>query len=209
MPRNLGAPELVTVTIKPNVKLLTYTKVDSTYYTDFGMTATTWSSSLAVANLVYQSNFPRPYRASKFINATKGYESGYIDPTKIAALRADGWTIIKPKPRKLTLTRKNSYLVYVTINSVKYGWYMNANAAQISDSDLSGLGITKATDADLATIVLGASFPVPPRAKKVVTDGTISTFFDPSKTTLPSGWEAAQPGLESALDLGYVLGLTI
>lgn len=210
MPRDLGRGDLVKVNIKPSIAMITYTKLRSAYWADFGMTAFTWTTGVAVQNLVYHANFPNAYRASKFDNVANGYESGFCAPDKLDALRQDGWSIKKPKPYRLPLTRKNSYLVYCTINGLKYAWYMNATSAQISDADLGAIGVTKATENDLNDIVMGATFPRPPRVQKLTADGNrITTFCDDSYANSNASWDKIDNGLLTAVDLGYALGLTI
>lgn len=208
MPRELGTGTLVQLQVKPGIKMITYTKLRNNYFADFGMTAFTWTGSVAVQELIYHANFPNPYRASKFDNIANGFESGYCDPSKIPTLKADGWTIKKPKPYRMALTRKNSYLVYCTINGLKYAWYMNASATQIPDSELGSIGVVKATENDLDDIVMGASFPRPPRVQKLVGGSKITTFCDDSFAGNQT-WEKIDNGLLTAVDLGYALGLTI
>src|SRR4029078_7693278 len=89
--------------------------------------------------------------------------------------------------------------LFVPIQGIKYAWKMpRYQIPNISADDRTGLGIVvPANDADARDMIFGASSPVPPRAMKNASvngdSQTFSTFYDPTKDTLPAGWTAIKP----------------
>jgi hypothetical protein len=66
----------------------------------------------------------------------------------------------------------------------------------VTQTVIDALGIKLATPGDFDELCFGADAPKPPKASATIGQGdgatatskTLSTFFDPSTTTLPEGW---------------------
>lgn len=151
-----------------------------------------------VANLVIGANSPKPGRASK------GGDNSFYDISKVAALKADKWVLTPPKRLPAQNTSKTNS-VYVLIDGIKYGWRQPKATYTAIAAEAAGLGVVDAARGDL-DVVFGASFPKPPRARKLITIGagaeareeSYSTFIDPDAVdNLPAGWTVIGSGKEN------------
>lgn len=142
------------------------------------------------AKLVLGANRPKPGRATQRTAAASN--SSFFDANKSSELRTAGWKLSFPKLR--SGKGGNGLLskeYYVTISGIKYAWSLSDDVSTRLGATLGELGLqpTSPTDNDY---VFGARFPKPPRAtKKLIGDDgstTCSTFYDPSKTSLPTGF---------------------
>jgi hypothetical protein len=151
------------------------------------------------ATLVIGANSPKPGRATK--NFATGSKSSFVATAAVAAARAAGWKISRSKRRQGATTARSSAR-YVEVNGIKYGWSMPVANITAIGTDLSVLGVEPVTGNDI--VVYGASYPKPPRAKKVVGLGTAaetsySTFVAPTALdNLPSDFVLAGSGNYSA-----------
>lgn len=144
-----------------------------------------------VAGLVLGANAPKPAVARKF-TVTKGYQSSFVNAGNIRSAANAGWKIGRAKIRRGGKAER-AYGVYVTIEGIKYAWYMRKDLFEnpTMKTDMGKLGIQQVSgDKDY---VWGARYPTPPSAKftAVGTQGrkTLTTMIDPSKSnSLPSGW---------------------
>ncbi len=149
-------------------------------------------------NLVFGANAPKPGRATR--QTTTGSESSFYDISKYGALKQNGYSLSRPSYR-LRSSGRRSYTTYVTIGAnesgaggVKYAWNMPKSLYDQIEGELTALGI-RVADGSETDLVFGASSPKPPKASKVILEGTgsktLSTFYDPSKSALPEGWSGA------------------
>jgi len=194
-----GSRTLVYVPIGSDASVINYgfnTNMDAGDQTKLGHVQLNYAA--VPQRLVLGANRPKPGRASK--RSALEYSSSFYDASKAATLRTDGWRLSFPKFK--SGKGDNGVLskeYYVTLDGIKYAWSLpNAVALKIGESQLSALGLslTQINDSDY---VFGARFPKPPRASKVTIGDngkeTVSTFFDPSRTTLPDGFIQTKSGI--------------
>lgn len=179
--------------------------VNYAFYTNVPAAAKTALGQVAIATpanpplgTVLASNFPKPRRASK--RDALRYTSSFCSAALLVQLKIAGWRITKPrvtKPPLHTLTlRPNSFIqtAYVTFRGVKYAWQLpKVTITNVTQTVLDGLGVKLATPGDFDELCFGANAPKPPKASVTIADGDtaskdLSTFYDPSTTTLPAGW---------------------
>lgn len=136
-------------------------------------------------NLVIGANNVKPARATKKL-ATRT-RTTFVSTDKIADARAADWSV---RPSRFTrgASSATSKLVYVEIGQIKYAWRMPAETYIALGQDKTTLGIKDVTANDF--VVMGASFPKPPRVAKFVgasgganpTPATnYSTFINPTR----------------------------
>ena len=146
------------------------------------------------AGMVIGANSPKPGRASRLF--ADGYASSFFDHSKAGELLAAGWTVGAGRSRGGG-DGLRSRTFYVTLGGIKYGWTMPSRLATLLAGDLSELGIQSAA-ANEDDLVFGSQRPKPPRAsKRTIGDGgttVLSTFYDPSRTTLPDTWNVVNKG---------------
>jgi hypothetical protein len=190
------------------------------FRTDVATTTSTALGHVAALNngvsnpgVVFGINSPKPPRAKKlFATGNKRYEESYIDHSKIATARADGWDI---KPGKIASLRNTSFskVVFVDyklidaveasegveaspVRTMKYAWRMpQYQYAKLTTTDKTTLGIQDFVAADRGEYIMGAAknSARPKRARKtVIADGVaqnISTFVAYNKEdSLANGW---------------------
>jgi hypothetical protein len=150
---------------------------------------------------VLASNFPKPRRASR--REALRYTSSFCSAALLVQLKIAGWRITKPRVTKPPLhtptLRPNSFIqtAYVTFRGIKYAWQLpKVTITNVTQAVLDGLGVKLATPGDFDELCFGANAPKPPKASVTIGSGEgadatskdLSTFYDPSTTTLPSGW---------------------
>jgi len=155
---------------------------------------------------VFASSFPKPRRANK--RDALRFTSSFCSAALLTQLKVAGWTIVNPRvtrpPLHTPTLRPNSFIqtVYVTFRGIKYAWQLpKVTITNVTQAVIDGLGIKLATPGDFDELCFGADAPKPPKAKATIGVGdgadasskTLSTFFDPSTTTLPTGWTEAKP----------------
>lgn len=152
------------------------------------------------AQLVIGANSPKPGRASK------GGTNSYYDVAQRNALKAAKW-VLTPGKRRRALTTARTKPVYVTIDGVKYAWNQPTQTHTAIAGEAAALGVVDATRA-MDDLVFGASFPKPPRARKLITVGeganqreeSYSTFIDPDAAdSVPAGWAVLGTGKENTV----------
>jgi hypothetical protein len=95
--------------------------------------------------------------------------------------------------------RPNSFIqtVYVTFRGIKYAWQLpKVTITNVTQATLDGLGVKLATPGDFDELCFGGNAPKPPKASVTIGNGegadqtskTLSTFYDPSIASLPTGW---------------------
>ena len=129
-----------------------------------------------------------------------------MDTTKVASAKSLGFRVTKRgySPRSKKSTGKSKFY-YITINSVKYGWRITNGSA--NPIEPATIGATEANGAE-ADIIVGATFPCPPRVQKKNADGkTTTTFCDPDKlsTAEAAGWFKVDDGLYTQAHLAALL----
>ena len=153
-----------------------------------------------IINLVIKPNnfLPDEMRKTK----TTGSTGSYVDEGKINSAKTLGFRVTKrgytPRSKKSTALSK---YVYVTINSVKYGWRIASGSS--NPINLGIIGATEAVGTE-EDIVEGASFPCPPRVQKKNANGkTTETYCAPDKlaTAEAAGWFKVDDGLYTAAHL--------
>jgi hypothetical protein len=174
-----------------------YTNVPSTARTALGQIPITTPASPPLGT-VLASSFPKPRRASK--RDALRYTSSFCSAALLTQLKIAGWRIIKPRvtkpPLHIPSLRPNSFIqtVYVTFRGIKYAWQLpRVTITNVTQTIIDGLGIKLATPGDFDELCFGANAPKPPKASATIADGdsaskTLSTFYDPSTTNLPTGW---------------------
>lgn len=150
---------------------------------------------------VLASNFPKPRRASK--REALRFTSSFCSAALLVQLKVAGWRITKPRvtkpPLHIPATRPNSFIqtVYVTFRGIKYAWQLpKVTITNVTQATLDALGVKLATAGDFDELCFGGNAPKPPKAEVTIGSGegadatskTLSTFYDPSTTTLPTGW---------------------
>lgn len=142
-------------------------------------------------NLVIGASFPKPRRASR--REAQRFVSSFVAKDKIDDAKKAGYRVTPSKARSRIILTPTSFVksVYVTLRGIKYGWNI-PKVTETNAGSLGGLGIVNAVADDRDELCFGANFPKPPRASRVIGSTTeikvVSTFYDPSKETLPSGW---------------------
>jgi hypothetical protein len=149
---------------------------------------------------VLASSFPKPGRATK--RTALRVTSSFYDYTKAAALKKDLWRLTKFKgnPRFVSSGAALVQTVYVTINGVNYAWNQpKVTETNITAATLTALGVRTATTANIDDLVTGCNYPKPPRAGFTLVSGddvkSLSTYYDPSVSTLPAGWAPKGSGV--------------
>jgi len=177
-----------------------YTNIPTGDRTTLGQVAITTPANPPLGT-VLASNFPKPRRASQ--RQALRYTSSFCSAALLTQLKVAGWRIIKPRVTKPPLhipeLRPNSFIqtVYVTFRGIKYAWQMpKVTITNVTQAVIDGLGIKLATPGDFDELCFGTNSPKPPKASVTIGSGTgddataktLSTFYDPSTTTLPTGW---------------------
>jgi hypothetical protein len=154
-----------------------------------------------VQGLIFKANSPKPRRASR--RTATGLESSFVGAAAITAAIAAGFDIVKARPNGRKTKTRFQVPVYVTINGVKYAWGLRKAQFTKLGTNLKTLGITEVTGTE-TDLVFGASFPKPPRATSVATQGeetvTTSSFYDPSKEAAVQGLFSTYAGQYTASD---------
>ena len=177
-----------------------YTNIPTSQRTALGQVAITTPANPPLGT-VLASNFPKPRRASR--REALRYTSSFCSAALLAQLKVAGWRIVKPRitkpPLHIPALRPNSFVqtVYVTFRGIKYAWQLpKVTITNVTQAVIDELGIKLATPGDFDELCFGANAPKPPKASRTVGEGsgasliskTLSTFYDPSTTTLPTGW---------------------
>ena len=177
-----------------------YTNVPASAKTALGHVAITTPENPPLGT-VLASNFPKPRRASR--REALRYTSSFCSAASLVQLKVAGWRITKPKvtkpPLHIAELRPNSFIqtVYVTFRGIKYAWQLpKVTITNVTQAVIDGLGIKLATAGDFDELCFGGNSPKPPKAERTIGEGdgatatskTLSTFYDPSTTTLPTGW---------------------
>lgn len=174
-----------------------FTNIPSTARTALGQVAITTPQSPPLGT-VLASNFPKPRRASR--RDTLRYTSSFCSAAQLTQLKVAGWRITKPRvtkpPLHIPSLRPNSFIqtVYVMFRGIKYAWQLpKVTITNVTQAVIDGLGIKLATPGDFDELCFGANAPKPPKASATIADGdtaskTLSTFYDPSTSNLPTGW---------------------
>lgn len=191
----------------PGLKYLFKSTLRNSFYNEFGVTAI--SGDFTDANgYVFEPNSPKPARASKRM-ATPEIEGAYCAYDKTAALRGDRFTI-QPPVNVFKLGTTLTDALYISLNGIKYAWRSpKPSAEQTAEigSYKTLLGIDNVTSSQ-RDLVWGATFPRPPKVKKVLNDGsTFSSFCDTTKIdeAIAAGWSLIDPGLYTVADLNALL----
>src|SRR4028119_1415812 len=147
---------------------------------------------------VLASNFPKPRRASK--RTALRFTSSFCSAALLTQLKIAGWRITKPRVTKPPLhtptLRPNSFIqtAYATFQGIKYAWQLpKVTITNVTQAVLDGLGVKLATPGDFDELCFGGNSPKPPKASATIASGDdsskmLSTFYDRSTTTLPTGW---------------------
>lgn len=203
MPRNTGSRTLRYVTIAgwEGLKYGFQSGLKDTLRDNFGQTDIT--AATLVAGLVIGANSPKPARASKKLDATQGYESSFCSSDKIATLKADGYRISRPRPARQGGSRSLGKIVYVNVNSIKYGWFLPAVPAGFQNLSLFGHKDADAND----KVVFGATFPKPARYKLVSADGTssLTSFVEPGNETALLSASIVESAFMTSTDLAMLV----
>jgi hypothetical protein len=214
--RNYGKGNMVYVpfTRWGNLKYGFRCRIKESYFDDLGIIKINPSGTgFSIQGLAIGVNSPKPPRATKI--TVTGTETSFCDEAKIPTLLADDWEIKGAKIRGIS-DSSFAKAVYVTINGIKYAW-MSAEAP-INPPGYATADIKPVGDNDL--VVIGASFPKPPRMKVNLKEttgapgsettsklGTFSTFVDPTKvddlTSL--GWRLTARAKNTVQDLQTML----
>jgi len=182
--------------------------VNYAFYTNIPAGAKSALGQVAIAtpaspplNTVLASSFPKPRRASK--REALRYTSSFCSAALLVQLKIAGWRITKPRvtkpPLHIEALRPKSFIqtVYVTVRGVKYAWQLpKVTIRNLASGALDGLGVKLATPGDFDELCFGANAPKPPKASITLGSGegadqtskTLSTFYDPSIASLPTGW---------------------
>ena len=177
-----------------------WTNVPASSKTALGQVAITTPENPPVGTAL-ASNFPKPRRASK--RDTLRYTSSFCSAALVAKLKAAGWRITKSRVTKPPLhteaLRPKSFIqtVYVTFRGIKYAWQLpKVTITNVTQDTLTKLGVKLAVPSDFDELCFGANAPKPPKASVTLGGGdetsptskTLSTFYDPSITALPTEW---------------------
>lgn len=142
--------------------------------------------------IIFGANSPKPARMKK-VRASGRSANSFVDATKIATAKTAGWKLLKRPKARSARPSALSKPVYVEIPigaiSVKYAWRMPTDLyTAITAPTLASLGIKDAaTETDNFDLVWGVNNPKPPRAYKLNSDPSLSTFCNPD-ATIPAGW---------------------
>lgn len=174
-------------------KYVFLSRLKDTLKTEFGQVDIT--PQFNVQGAILSANRPKPARASKrFVD---GYEGSFCSSDKIKPLKADGYSITRPKLAIYNQTEL-SRVLFVTLNGVKYAWRRPRNAG--GEVDLTALGVETASgEVDL---VFGADFPKPAQAViELPGQGSYRSFVDNTKVdgatldaaAVSAGWSMIKP----------------
>jgi hypothetical protein len=181
-----------------------YTNVPASAKTALGQVAITTPESPPLGT-VLASNFPKPRRASK--RDALRYTSSFCSAALLVQLKVAGWRITKSRvtrpPLHIPELRPNSFIqtAYVTFRGIKYAWQLpKVTITNVTQATLTALGVKFAVPGDFDELCFGGNAPKPPKASVTIGSGdgpdltskTLSTFFDPSTTSLPAGWTEAK-----------------
>lgn len=203
MGRVFGKGTVCYVEMKNGAKYVFRSKLKSGLRNDFGQVVVTDFNSLGVTKVVYAPQWPKPRRGT-VEDTAENSETSFVADAKLIGF--PGTTNRGSKFKTIAIDQPRQRLVYVTINGIKYGWYLNKS---IADGALSALGIEKATANDLKDIFIGCDFPKPPKVKNMKNkEKRWATFCDPSKLgslSLPD-WKVVDNGLTEIGQLAQLMG---
>ena len=197
MPRNYESGKLCTVplnSISQGMRYMWRSRIRASLRNDLGVTELDVAGLVDVNKIIFEANNIKPPRATKFIDLVVGIESSFVDPARVIQLRQDGWTTKRAKLRALKPTTKLTELYYVKVNQIKYGFSVPRHGDIPSDLT-AATGMIRATSAD-TDIVIGCSFPVPPKAIYTMANNKkFETFCDPDVyDNLTGDWEQGDVG---------------
>ncbi|ACA99859.1 MULTISPECIES: hypothetical protein [Cyanophyceae] len=201
MARNRETATLVFVTMPLGGGELKYgfrSRLRDSLRDNFGQTVI--ANGVSIQNLVIGANSPKPARASR--RTETGYEGSYCSTNRIAALRADRYSITRAKPSKIQ-GGNHSDTYFATVNGIKVAFLSNAldsGGRGAAAGFPSQYGVRLATSADTGELVYGAEFPRLPSYSYDLEDGSVfSSKTDPSQANelLNSG------GLFKEKDAGF------
>lgn len=201
---NYQKKQLLSITISGGATYLYESNVQpESIFTDLGITKVADGGPYPAGGF-FEANHPKPHYARK--KSAAGWNSSFISSDKVVAAKGNGWAVNPPRYRGIHKLAGNSLVVsvYVTIDGVKYAWNMPKTSHTLIQASLAGLGISVATDADIPTLVWGATAPRPAKVKRTNeagTDGsdTYSTFCgQAAENSLPAGWAIYRPSLTLA-----------
>lgn len=183
MARNRETATLVFVTMPLGGGQLRYgfrSRLRDSLRDNFGQTVI--ANNVSIQGLVIGANSPKPARASKRLET--GYEGSYCSTDRIAALRADRYTITRAKPSKIQ-GGSHSDTYFCTVNGVKIAFLSNAldtGGRGAAAGFPAQYGVRPATSADAGELVYGAEFPRLPSYAFNLEDGSVfSSKTDPSQ----------------------------
>ena len=177
-----------------------FTNVPSTAKTALGQVPITTPENPPLGT-VLASNFPKPRRASK--RDALRFTSSFCSTALLVQLKIAGWRVTKPRvtrpPLHTPTLQPNSFIqtAYVTFRGTKYAWQLpKVTITNVTTAVIDALGIKLAVPGDFDELCFGGNSPKPPKASVTIGEGdgadakskTLSTFYDPSTTTLPTGW---------------------
>lgn len=203
---NYGATSLLAVPSVAGTYLYRSNIGPASVLTDCGVTEAVLAS--LPADAFFGANSPKPPRATQ--KTPLGSNSTFCDAAKIAALKADGYTVKPGKVNSLNLAASASGVVtlYVLVDGVKYAWNMNQARYTRLTAELEALGVEAATAADRNTLVWGATCPKPGVASKFFEAGegggdTVSCFVSSAKEVdLPAGWRLVKASITKDVFFG-------
>lgn len=199
MPRNYNPSASVYVSMAVGAASYKYgfrCRLDSSHYEALGITLLNTLDS--PVGIVFGCNSPKPFRATK--KSTTGTESSFISTANITTAKAAGWKVQSSRVRGNRLAGK-AVSYYVTINGIKYGYYLTKMPGDTPFPSLTATGATAAGADD--ALFYGCSFPKPPKGRLDVSGKGFSTFIAPTKIedAAAADWEIMDAGTYSLAQL--------
>jgi hypothetical protein len=144
---------------------------------------TTITGATDMNGLIIGCNNIKPAKATK-TRSTGSTSSSFCGADNYDEAIAANFKVGKPKISKRAA--RNGWIA--TINGVKYAFTSPPLPGSLTHSSLGLVPYTGQVDA-----CFGCEFPKPPRAEAKQTDGSkVSTYMDPSVSTIPAGWRQSK-----------------
>lgn len=200
-----------------NINYIFRTKLEADQQSAFGQTvldANTKAESLGIA--VIGATVPKPHKVSILVGVTVGGKSvlartsSFASDNKIDSLLGKIGSRVQYGKRvgSISATAKTD-LYYVELNGMKYGWRRaKQSTGKPTSAQLKDVGVIEGGD-QLVGVILGASFPKPPKAKIELAGGTsYGTFIDPDnfKGDVATTWTKTSKGKFSYAHLAEIIG---
>lgn len=145
-----------------------------------------------IQGVIWGANSPKPARMRRTRDTGRS-TSSFVSYDSRATATQSGWRLIRPARASTGRGGAFTKAVYVRMQvggvTIQYAWRMPIATYNAIGGERSALGIRDVSSTEDPFDLVFGSRPKPPRAIKVISNATVSTFFDPG-IDLPAGWNS-------------------